>query len=63
MSKEKKICGEKCDVYSRVVGYFRPVRLWNKGKRQEFLDRKMFVIPSQVDEDKENGKADNEKDS
>jgi anaerobic ribonucleoside-triphosphate reductase len=28
------------EVYSRVVGYFRPVNQWNKGKKQEFADRK-----------------------
>lgn len=29
-----------CEVYSRVVGYFRPVQNWNKGKQQEFNERK-----------------------
>jgi len=31
-----------CEVYSRVVGYFRPIINWNDGKRQEFFDRKNF---------------------
>jgi len=31
-----------CEVYSRVVGYYRPVQLWNIGKKQEFKERKMF---------------------
>ncbi len=31
-----------CEVYSRVVGYLRPVSQWNKGKQQEFSDRKIF---------------------
>jgi len=31
-----------CEVYSRVVGYFRPVQNWNDGKRQEFNDRVEF---------------------
>ena len=31
-----------CDVYSRVVGYLRPVSQWNPGKQEEFKDRKMF---------------------
>ncbi len=35
---------QKCDVYSRVVGYFRPVDNWNKGKRAEFEDRVEYVI-------------------
>ena len=30
------------EIYSRVVGYMRPVRAWNKGKQQEFKDRSMF---------------------
>jgi anaerobic ribonucleoside-triphosphate reductase len=28
-----------CEVFSRVVGYFRPVQHWNEGKREEFKDR------------------------
>lgn len=32
-----------CEVYSRVVGYVRPVRQWNVGKRREFGDRKNYV--------------------
>ena len=32
----------KCEVYSRVVGYMRPVKQWNRGKQQEFSDRKLF---------------------
>ncbi|MGC9344787.1 MAG: ribonucleoside triphosphate reductase, partial [Bacteroidales bacterium] len=36
-------CGGEAEVYSRVVGYFRPVQNWNKGKKEEFKDRKYFV--------------------
>ena len=32
----------ECEVYSRVVGYLRPVNQWNRGKKQEFIDRKTF---------------------
>ena len=35
-------CGKECEVYSRVVGYLRPVKQWNKGKQQEFKDRKVY---------------------
>lgn len=35
-------CGQPTEVYSRIVGYFRSVRLWNKGKRQEFDEREVF---------------------
>lgn len=31
------------EVYSRVVGYYRPVNQWNKGKQCEFWDRKMYT--------------------
>ena len=33
-----------CEVYSRVVGYLRPVQNWNNGKQQEFADRKTFRL-------------------
>ena len=32
----------KCEVYSRVVGYLRPVSQWNEGKQAEWKDRKVF---------------------
>lgn len=32
-------CGAETEVYSRIVGYMRPVRTWNDGKQQEFVDR------------------------
>lgn len=32
----------ECEVYSRVVGYMRPVKQWNLGKQQEFSDRRLF---------------------
>ena len=32
-------CGMKCEVFSRVVGYMRPVQQWNKGKQEEFKNR------------------------
>ena len=33
----------KCEVYSRVVGYIRPVGQWHKGKKQEFSERREFL--------------------
>jgi len=33
-----------CEVYSRIVGYLRPVQNWNDGKQQEFADRKTFQV-------------------
>ena len=35
-------CGRKTEVYSRVVGYLRPVDQWNEGKQEEFKQRKKF---------------------
>ena len=35
---------QKCEIYSRIVGYIRPVIQWNKGKQSEFKDRKLFVL-------------------
>ena len=37
-------CGAECEVYSRVVGYLRPVKQWNNGKQGEFKMRKTFSI-------------------
>ncbi|HOO70477.1 MAG TPA: anaerobic ribonucleoside-triphosphate reductase [Spirochaetota bacterium] len=34
------------EVYSRVAGYFRPVNQWNKGKQEEFRERKEYVLPN-----------------
>ena len=34
-----------CEVYSRVVGYLRPVSAWNAAKQQEFKERKVFKHP------------------
>jgi anaerobic ribonucleoside-triphosphate reductase len=37
--QEKKI---PCEIYSRIVGYYRPTNSWNVGKKQEFEDRKYY---------------------
>ena len=34
----------KCEVWSRVCGYLRPVAQWNEGKVAEFKDRRMFCV-------------------
>jgi anaerobic ribonucleoside-triphosphate reductase len=39
-----------CEVYSRIVGYLRPVQNWNTGKKQEFKDRKTFVVKVEKDQ-------------
>jgi ribonucleoside-triphosphate reductase len=37
--------GTPAEVYSRIVGYYRSVRNWNKGKREEYGERKLFCVP------------------
>lgn len=37
-------CGKEAEVYSRITGYYRPVKNWNDGKAQEFADRKTYDI-------------------
>jgi ribonucleoside-triphosphate reductase len=32
-------CGQETEVYTRVVGYYRPVKMWNRGKQSEYKDR------------------------
>ncbi len=39
-------CGQATEVYSRVVGYLRPVNQWNGGKQAEFLLRKTYKVAS-----------------
>lgn len=38
----------RCEVYSRVVGYLRPVDQWNEGKQAEFAERKEYVVESSL---------------
>ena len=37
-------CGKEAEVYSRIVGYYRPVQNWNKGKKAEFSDRHEYSV-------------------
>ncbi len=45
-------CNEKCEVFSRVVGYFRPVKNWNDGKKEEFKHRKTFSEQKALTDDR-----------
>jgi ribonucleoside-triphosphate reductase len=45
-------CGAKTQIYSRIVGYFRPVSQWNIGKKEEFKNRKLFKIKNQSNGEK-----------
>lgn len=49
-----KRCGVACEVYSRVTGYFRPVKNWNAGKQEEFRDRLAYATDSVVRGEVEN---------
>ena len=40
--EEMEMPRTKCEVWSRSVGYLRPVEQWNEGKQEEFKDRKTF---------------------
>ncbi|AZO95395.1 hypothetical protein GM661_09925 [Iocasia frigidifontis] len=33
---------QKCEIYSRVVGFLTPISQWNKGKKEEFKDRRTY---------------------
>ena len=42
--KKCSFCGRGTEVYSRVVGYLRPVKQWNNGKQAEYGMRKIFEV-------------------
>ena len=44
ISAEKRT---RCEVYSRIVGYLRPLSQYNKGKQEEFKSRKTFNIKNE----------------
>ena len=35
---------QKCEIYSRVVGFLTPVSQWNRGKKEEWEDRKTYKL-------------------
>ncbi len=41
-TEKKKKKRTKCEVYSRVTGYLRPISQWNEGKKAEWEQRKTF---------------------
>jgi len=38
---------QKMEIFSRIVGYYRPTSSWNEGKLEEFSDRKLFKVANQ----------------
>ena len=47
----KDVHGSETEVYARIVGYYRSVKHWNKGKRDEFDQRKMFTLEASQEYD------------
>lgn len=41
---KEKVLTVRTEVYSRVVGYYRPIQDWNEGKREEFKERRYLKI-------------------
>ena len=52
-TKKEEKAGRKvrCEVYSRIVGYLRPVQNWHQGKQQEFEERQTYQVPAEVVEE------------
>ncbi len=44
----ENVKGTPTEIYSRVVGYYRPVQQWNDGKQEEFKERKVFKVSTPV---------------
>lgn len=53
MSDNEKIL-VPCEVYQRVSGYYRPVSQWNKGKQEEFKERRFYKL-KELDDNNNNG--------
>ena len=43
-AQKNEAAGSKCEVYSRVCGYLRPISNWNNGKKEEFEMRKLMSV-------------------
>jgi isocitrate dehydrogenase kinase/phosphatase len=41
--------GTVCEVYSRIVGYYRNTANWNIGKSEEFKERVPFIVPDKIE--------------
>ncbi|PKK92231.1 MAG: hypothetical protein CVV64_02125 [Candidatus Wallbacteria bacterium HGW-Wallbacteria-1] len=42
--KEQQNCTGATEVFSRVTGFYRPVQQWNKGKKEEYTERKVYEM-------------------
>lgn len=45
--KLNEVTGTPTEVYTRIVGYYRSVKNWNRGKKEEFGLRKLFLLPEE----------------
>ena len=45
----KQVCAMPCTVFSRVVGYYSPIKYWNNAKKQEFKDRNYLTLEDEDD--------------
>ncbi|WP_319561545.1 anaerobic ribonucleoside-triphosphate reductase [Marispirochaeta sp.] len=43
----EKVRGRQTEVYTRIVGYYRAVKNWNRGKREEYKHRRTFEVPEE----------------
>ena len=43
MMDGRRPCPARTEVYSRVVGFFRPVQQWNRGKKEEYRQRRVYT--------------------
>ena len=48
--KLSNVVGRPTEVYTRIVGYHRDVSNWNKGKKEEYFDRKTFLIDNNLND-------------
>lgn len=44
-NKLEDVHGTPCEVYARIVGYYRALGNWNAGKKDEYKQRTMFTTP------------------
>lgn len=46
---KKNTQGTPCEVYARIVGYYRAIKNWNNGKAQEYRERVNFIIDGDIE--------------
>lgn len=56
-------CGAETEVYSRITGYYRPVKNWNDGKSQEYKCRRLYDINASHEINKKNSECANKKET